>query len=1187
MAEQILIEFIGDASQLQPAVDVLEQMGQIDAKAADSFRKSNAELTKKVDAFKKVNTEAGKQIKTLKDVETGVNNLSDAFSDALGDSVLKGITDVSDKMATLQKRAKETGKSVLEIVAAQEQLKQKLAQSQALGPFQKMAESVKVAEQKVLSLAAKLNNLQSKGINDGQLFDRLTKELPEAQAELDKLRKQYDAVTASIDKNRTATTELNSSEESLKQQLREMTAQLAQMELAGQRNTAEYNQLVAKAGEVKDAINDASAAIANAGSDTRGFDNLISLAGGVAGGFAVAQGAVALFGEENEEVQKILLKVNAAMAILQGLQQIQNLLTLRQFASMSALLGLQRVQLLQTQLQTGAESSYVVVRYLAIGAQKLLNAVMLANPLGLALVAVTAIAAAWKLFSSNALSAADAQKKLNEEIEFSIKLNDELVDAVKKGGDANLARLKRDNASAETIRKAQEKNLQEQSEQVQASLDKQRQAYVDADNKRKEIVAGRVKADADEIQELQKTVDAYVATQKKKFDIEDQLEILQINNEGERRKERLANSTAFAEAQVQIDREGSRQQLVDQIAAIRAKEQEELKSAARLPGEVAKIRAQANREAQKVINEIKIFDLTEQRDIMQAKLATIKEGSIAELEEQKKIAAKTVEIEAAAFGISRDRKRAILAEGAKDQEEFNRQIRERSLQQDQARLETSLAKVKEGSAEEFNLKLDLLKNQEQVELNSKGVTDDKKKLIEAKYLKDVETLTKETNKRIADEAINIKQAEINAKLAALQNKGTSETDTDVLQLKKESIDQQQQLDIVAANFSINNEDLKQAKIKEIIAKANADKLALDQEYKLAVINIQTELANAELENEKKRSQLSAGSGVAGRIQAQKQIHDLTLQQINNEAQANEDSYAKSLITYEEYLKKKAELDGKYLDLKLEKEQEKEQIRQEIVQGSLQILQQFYDAYFEMQAASRQADLDKALSALDAHKQAELDVKNLTEQQKERINIKYAAKERELKLKAFEEDKKAKRSQAIINGLLGITNAIATAPNIIAGLILAGVVATSTAINVAKINATQPGFKKGTRNAPRGYAWVGEEGPELVYLKGGEKIYTYHESKTIASTWEKNTYQTPYEVIASNIPSAADQQIISNSYVNNTGSLVLDYEKLGKTISKHIPAPVSNSINMDENGFSKHIIDQGNKTEIRNSRYKMN
>jgi hypothetical protein len=49
---------------------------------------------------------------------------------------------------------------------------------------------------------------------------------------------------------------------------------------------------------------------------------LVNLINGVTGGFAALQGAMSLLGDESEDVQKSLLKVQAALAISQGLNQV-------------------------------------------------------------------------------------------------------------------------------------------------------------------------------------------------------------------------------------------------------------------------------------------------------------------------------------------------------------------------------------------------------------------------------------------------------------------------------------------------------------------------------------------------------------------------------------------------------------------------------------------------------------------------------------------------------------------------------------------------------------------------------------------------------------------------------------------------------------------------------------------------
>jgi hypothetical protein len=121
--------------------------------------------------------------------------------------------------------------------------------------------------------------------------------------------------------------------DSLKSRLRSLTDELAVLKANGEDNTEQFQKIAAEAGRLQDAIGDARQEVKNMASDTGTFDGLISGVQGLAGGFAVVQGATALFGDESEELQKTLLRVNAAMSILQGLQQVQNVLQKESAAS--------------------------------------------------------------------------------------------------------------------------------------------------------------------------------------------------------------------------------------------------------------------------------------------------------------------------------------------------------------------------------------------------------------------------------------------------------------------------------------------------------------------------------------------------------------------------------------------------------------------------------------------------------------------------------------------------------------------------------------------------------------------------------------------------------------------------------------------------------------------------------------
>ena len=56
------------------------------------------------------------------------------------------------------------------------------------------------------------------------------------------------------------------------------------------------------------------------------------------------------------------------------------------------------------------------------------------------------------------------------------------------------------------------------------------------------------------------------------------------------------------------------------------------------------------------------------------------------------------------------------------------------------------------------------------------------------------------------------------------------------------------------------------------------------------------------------------------------------------------------------------------------------------------------------------------------------------------------------------------------------------------------------VGTGSADASQlPGYATGTKNAPPGMAWVGENGPELLSFAGGEQVFTASASKRLAAT----------------------------------------------------------------------------------------
>lgn len=108
---------------------------------------------------------------------------------------------------------------------------------------------------------------------------------------------------------------------SLKAQLREATQDVIALSEKFGATSKEAVQAAKRAAELKDQIGDAKSLIDAFNPDAK-FKALTASLGGVAGGFSALQGATALFGKQNEDLEKTLLKVQSAMALSQGLQAV-------------------------------------------------------------------------------------------------------------------------------------------------------------------------------------------------------------------------------------------------------------------------------------------------------------------------------------------------------------------------------------------------------------------------------------------------------------------------------------------------------------------------------------------------------------------------------------------------------------------------------------------------------------------------------------------------------------------------------------------------------------------------------------------------------------------------------------------------------------------------------------------------
>jgi hypothetical protein len=235
-------------------------------------------------------------------------------------------------------------------------------------------------EAETSSLKATVNEINQ--IND--------KVVQGAQESASKVKKSFDGIANSftaafsggevkkaIDNQAKALDNVNKSGKSLTGQLRGLKAELAELEIAGQEGSAAFNQLLIAAAKLEDQIGDTRARVKILASDTFKFDAAVGATQALASGFELAQGAAALFGGESEDLQKAIVKISAATAVANGVQQIAILL--------------KEENEVKTAVLTAAETLYGLAVGKSTGALKGLRLALAGTGVGLFIIGIIAL----------------------------------------------------------------------------------------------------------------------------------------------------------------------------------------------------------------------------------------------------------------------------------------------------------------------------------------------------------------------------------------------------------------------------------------------------------------------------------------------------------------------------------------------------------------------------------------------------------------------------------------------------------------------------------------------------------------------------------------------------------------------------------------------------------------------------
>ena len=145
----------------------------------------------------------------------------------------------------------------------------------------------------------------------------------EAEVTADELLK----VEQRLQKEAEATQKASNKTQSLRTQIKALSMQMAEFVAnGGDEKSAEYVKMTQELGRLMDIRGDILKQGSVFANDEAQISGVIKGIGGLTGAFTAAQGAASLFVGENENLQKVMLKVQSLMSITMGLQQVQQAL---------------------------------------------------------------------------------------------------------------------------------------------------------------------------------------------------------------------------------------------------------------------------------------------------------------------------------------------------------------------------------------------------------------------------------------------------------------------------------------------------------------------------------------------------------------------------------------------------------------------------------------------------------------------------------------------------------------------------------------------------------------------------------------------------------------------------------------------------------------------------------------------
>ena len=553
--------------------------------------------------------------------------------------------------------------------------------------------------------------------------------------------------------------------EKTKKEIEELDAKIKELSPTTNGLTKQLNEISSNLEERFDSLNDGISQVAE---NSQGMLNLLQ----------AGIGTVLMFDESNEELNEVLADVGKIMAIVGALQAANNtLLKNGAIASKTAAL-MEGIHAAQVRARAISISLATKNTLLATVAQKAFNIAASANPYVLLAIALITVVGALAAFALGTENSTKKQKEHNEVIKESIDLKEQYLSVVKQLSDSNIAQLQRelDLLKARGARDSQIALKQRQIYEERIKYAKQNAIQYEKEIKNIDKYSEKVRHYTLEINKLNKglldgTYKNNDAFKEKKETLEQYLQIYtKYLNIGIQAQEEVRKATADLE---------------------------------NFNAEQAKKGAELGKKNALALSEYKVL--------------IAKKGSKEELEARILAANQQLKNDLSATDITNGERLKRTRETLLQIQSLESEYRKQQHQEEMNLIDAQLETVKIGSSAEYSLKVDSLRVQKKIDLENTELTASEKLKIENKYNNDLSKLSKEYTDRIVQEGIQAEISAINARLA-YANAGSKEE----FEIRKELLKKNAELAKEQNEATINNEELKAEKIKEINATLQKD-----------------------------------------------------------------------------------------------------------------------------------------------------------------------------------------------------------------------------------------------------------------------------------------------------------------------------------------------------------------------------